>query len=90
MAGIAGLSLGPLYPLVISYMLERSARGWIFAVGGIGAAILPWITGLLSTHFNSLRYGLIAPCAVGLLMAVLQIVALWQPGPSQNAAATHL
>ena len=85
-AGLAGLSIGPLYPLVLSYMLERSARGWIFAVGGVGAAVLPWTTGLLSLHFNSLRYGLIAPCAVGLLMAVLQVVALRQPSSSQDVA----
>lgn len=89
-AGLAGLSLGPLYPLVLSYMLERSARGWIFAVGGIGAAVLPWITGLLSSHFNSLRYGLIAPCAVGLLMAALQVVALREPSSSQDAAPARL
>jgi MFS transporter, FHS family, glucose/mannose:H+ symporter len=73
-AGVAGLCIGPLYPLLLSFMLERSARGWIFAVGGVGAAFFPWLTGLLSAHFNSLRYGLIAPCGAGLLMAALRMI----------------
>jgi fucose permease len=49
------------------------AETWIlfFAVGGIGAALLPWITGLVSAHFHSLRYGLVAPCLTGAAMAAL-------------------
>ena len=75
-AALAGISVGPLYPLLLSFMLEHSARGWIFAVGGLGAAIFPWLTGLLSAHFHSLRFGLAAPCAAALLMALLQFVAV--------------
>ncbi len=73
---LAGLSLGPLYPLVLSFMLKFTGRGWIFAVGGAGAAVFPWVTGLLSAHFGSLRYGLIAPCGAALLMIALVWVGL--------------
>lgn len=72
LAAVAGICVGPLYPLLLSFMLERSARGWIFAVGGVGAALFPWLTGLLSARFGSLRLGLIAPCGAALLMALLQ------------------
>jgi fucose permease len=75
-ATLAGISVGPLYPLLLSFMLEHSARGWIFAVGGVGAAIFPWFTGLLSAHFHSLRFGLAAPCAAALIMALLQFAAV--------------
>lgn len=70
-SALAGLSLGPLYPLLLSFMLEFTERGWIFAVGGAGATFFPWFTGLLSAHYGSLRYGLIAPCGAALLMVTL-------------------
>jgi len=70
-AALAGLCVGPLYPLLLSYLLERTSRGWIFAVAGLGSAIFPWLTGVLSAHYGSLRYGLIAPCIAALLMILL-------------------
>ena len=70
-AGAAGVFIGPLYPLSLSYLLELSPWGWFFAVGGMGAALFPWITGLVSVHFHSLRYGLVVPCATGLMMVVV-------------------
>ena len=67
-AGAAGAFIGPLYPLLLSYLLELSPWGWFFSVGGLGAALFPWITGLVSAHYHSLRYGLVVPCAAGLVM----------------------
>jgi MFS transporter, FHS family, glucose/mannose:H+ symporter len=73
-AGLAGASVGPLYPLSLSFLLEHSPWGWFFSVGGIGAAVLPWLTGVTSAHFHSLRYGLAVPCATALAMIVLTAV----------------
>jgi fucose permease len=70
-AGAAGMFIGPLYPLSLSYLLEFSPWGWLFAVGGMGAALFPWLTGLVSAHFHSLRYGLTVPCVTGVAMATL-------------------
>ena len=70
-AGAAGAFIGPLYPLTLSYLLEISPLGWFFAVGGLGAALFPWITGLVSAHYHSLRYGLLVPCAAGLVMIAI-------------------
>jgi MFS transporter, FHS family, glucose/mannose:H+ symporter len=64
-AGAAGVFIGPLYPLSLSYLLELSPWGWFFAVGGMGAALFPWFTGLISAHFHSLRLGLMVPCVAG-------------------------
>jgi fucose permease len=70
-------------------MLEFTARGWIFAVGGAGAAVFPWFTGLLSAQYGSLRYGLVAPFGAALLMVILISISLRQTDPSAPAAITH-
>lgn len=78
-AGLAGLCVGPLYPLFLSYLLERTDRGWIFAAGGVGAVIFPWLTGLVSSNFGSLRMGMIAPCGAAALMLVLLPISFRAP-----------
>jgi fucose permease len=89
-AGLAGLCIGPLYPLLLSFLLERSPHGWIFAVAGMGSALFPWLTGLLSAHYGSLRYGLIAPCGAALLMIVLLSVSLRPAASSVLSSPSHL
>jgi MFS transporter, FHS family, glucose/mannose:H+ symporter len=71
-AGLAGLCIGPLYPLVLAFLLERTARGWIFAMGGVGSALFPWVMGVVSTHYGSLRYGLAVPLIAAAAMALLR------------------
>ena len=88
-AAITGICIGPLYPLLLSFMLEHSARGWIFAVGGVGAAVFPWLTGALSSHFSSLRFGLIAPCSAALTMALFQFVAARRTQTAEPAPPVH-
>jgi MFS transporter, FHS family, glucose/mannose:H+ symporter len=87
---LSGLCLGPIYPLLLSFLLERSTRGWIFAVAGTGSAIVPWLTGLLSARFGSLRFGLLAPCAAVLLMLLLRSLAVRQAPPSSPPAPSCL
>jgi MFS transporter, FHS family, glucose/mannose:H+ symporter len=70
-AWTAGLFVGPLYPLSLSFLLEFSPWGWFFSVGGLGAALFPWMTGLVSAHFHSLRVGLIVPGIAGLALILL-------------------
>jgi FHS family glucose/mannose:H+ symporter-like MFS transporter len=78
-AALLGLCIGPLFPLLLSFLLERSPQGWIFAVAGIGSAVLPWMTGVLSAHFGSLRFGLIAPFGAAVLMIALKPLAIRTP-----------
>jgi fucose permease len=88
-SGLSGLCIGPLYPLLLSFLLERSPRGWIFAVAGMGSAFFPWLTGLLSAHMGGLRYGLIAPCGAALLMVLLLSVSLRPAPPSIPGVPSH-
>ena len=67
---LAGLGLGPLYPLALSIVLPRYHSNVIFVATGLGAALLPWITGMLSTASGSLRSGLLAPCATVVILLV--------------------
>jgi len=63
--------------------------GWPFAVSGMGAALFPWITGLVSARFHSLRYGLMVPCITGVAMAVLNWL-IFRGRQTTNATHTAL
>jgi fucose permease len=86
-AALAGLGIGPLFPLVLSYLLERSPEGWVLAVSGLGSIIFPWVTGVLSAHFGSLRYGLLAPCGAALLMIVVSAFGVRAAGTRETPMA---
>lgn len=60
---LSGLGLGPLYPYVLSVALPRYRSNAVFVLAGVGASLIPWMTGMLSSATNSLRVGLLAPCA---------------------------
>ena len=54
-----GLLLGPMYPILMNHSkhilpkwLFTGCVGWIAGVGQSGAAILPFITGLLASKFG--------------------------------------
>lgn len=72
---LAGLALAPLFPLILSFLLARTGKharlGPLFASASLGGAVLPWLTGVLSTEHHSLRTGLLVPaigavCLLGL------------------------
>jgi len=86
-AALAGLCIGPLYPLVLAFLLERTSRGWIFAMAGVGAALFPWLTGICSAHFGSLRYGLLVPLTAAWAMAALRPV-FFRPGRGAAGASS--
>lgn len=74
-SAIAGFSLGPLFPLTLSLFLaaigESRNRGWVFAIAGLGGAVLSWLTGDLSSHTGSLRIGLLVPTTALVLMLAM-------------------
>jgi MFS transporter, FHS family, glucose/mannose:H+ symporter len=86
---VAAFSLGPLYPLAVSFLLSRTGNhpgvGKVFACASLGGAVLPWLTGVLSTHFQSLRGGLAAPAAGAALMLLLSLYPRHDDGQSFKA-----
>lgn len=84
---LTGLALAPIFPLVLSLFMARAGEskhtGWIFMVSGFGGAVMPWMTGILSTSAHSLRIGLLIPFAASLVLLVMM---LWF-GLTQTPAA---
>jgi fucose permease len=72
---VAALSLAPLYPLITSFLLARTGNharlGVLFACASLGGAVLPWLTGAVSTHFHGLRAGLLVPAVGAMLLLFL-------------------
>ena len=67
-----GLCLAPFFPTTFALLIHKgpSARtaGFILAVSGLGAALFPWLMGLVSTRSGSLRIAMAVPflLAIGL------------------------
>ena len=80
---LAALSLAPLYPLIMSFLLTRTGNharlGALFATASFGGATLPWLTGVLSTHFHGLRAGLFVPAAGAALLLFLSTILTSKP-----------
>ena len=74
----AGMGFGPIFPVGVSRMLARIAdqrhTGWVFAMCASGGAVLPWLTGLVSTRSRSLRIGFAVPVAALALILLLALV----------------
>jgi fucose permease len=63
-----GFGLGPLYPTLLARTLAYRQNGLIFCLCGIASSVMPWLTGVLSTHFVSLRAGLLVLTAGALVL----------------------
>ena len=84
-----GAALGPLYPLIVSFLLSRTGQharlGPLFSFASLGGATLPWLTGVVSTSFGGLRPGLLVPATGTLLLLALSPAIIPRPhGHSTN------
>ncbi len=70
-AAVLGMAAGPVYPLVIAAALRHRENSTVFAVAGVGASVLPLLTGALSNRTHSLRAGLTVPLLAAAVMATL-------------------
>lgn len=79
---LIGLSLAPFFPSTFALLMRErpSARiaGFILAVSGLGAAIFPWLMGVISTHSGSLRIAMAVPGTLALALLLLTLA------PGQN------
>jgi FHS family glucose/mannose:H+ symporter-like MFS transporter len=75
-AFLLGFGIGPVYPLLLAWALRFHRAGAIFFLAGVGSACLPWITGIVSTQWHSLRDGFAVPLAGS---AVLLVTSLTVP-----------
>jgi fucose permease len=93
LTALAALSLAPIYPLIVSFLLARTGNharlGALFATASFGGATLPWLTGVFSTQFHSLRTGLIVPAAGAALLLFLSSVLTAKPSLPSNAVSSN-
>ena len=86
---LSGLALAPVFPLILALFLEEIGgsrnAGWVFAVAGLGGAVLSWLTGTISSGTGSLRIGLLVPGTAGLLMLAMIIWRRTSGGATQPA-----
>jgi len=73
-----GLGIGPTYPLLLAWALRFRRGGAIFFVAGLGAACLPWLTGIVSTWRGSLQIGLAVPIGAAASLLLLSLVSRLQ------------
>ncbi len=82
-AVLLGICLAPIFPATFAIVLSSrpTARqaGIILATSGLGAASLPWLMGVVSTHSGSLQLALILPVAAALAMLALTLLAPRNP-----------
>jgi FHS family glucose/mannose:H+ symporter-like MFS transporter len=90
LAILSGLTLAPLYPLIVAFMLERLGNhprlGVLFASASLGGGIMPWMTGIFSTRFHGLRAGLLIPALGACLLMILSTAITRIPRPSAKAS----
>jgi FHS family glucose/mannose:H+ symporter-like MFS transporter len=85
---LCALSLAPIYPLIVAFLLARTGNharlGPLFATASFGGASLPWLTGVFSTQFHSLRTGFLVPAAGAALLLFLSTILTAKPAlPSE-------
>jgi fucose permease len=69
-AFVAGFGLGPLYPALLSEVLDVRHNGAIFFLAGIASSVLPWMTGQVSAGTRSLRWAMLVPMLAALTMLI--------------------
>jgi FHS family glucose/mannose:H+ symporter-like MFS transporter len=69
---LLGLALAPFFPTTFALLIEHrpTAReaGFVLAVSGLGAALFPWLMGVVSTHSGSLRTAMAVPFVLALAL----------------------
>jgi fucose permease len=76
--GLIGFSFGPIYPITIALMPDRvhshilpSVIGFMTSLASIGAAIFPWLAGILAQHiglWSLMPYVLLLTVVMALLL----------------------
>lgn len=85
-AAVAGLGFSCVFPIAISELSSRfepfaaELAGPMFALAGLGGAVLPWLVGYVSTRSSSLRVGLLVPLGGCLVMLTCNLLLNRVPG----------
>ncbi|HEY4739685.1 MAG TPA: MFS transporter [Candidatus Acidoferrales bacterium] len=89
---IAGIGFAAIFPTTVATFSDRlgaeSMRlaGWIFPLGYVGAALVPFAMGAASDKFHGLRFGMAVALACALILCAIQfeIIRLLRRGPAAS------
>jgi fucose permease len=90
--GLAGLGLAAVFPTTFAIFTRQFGRqasqmtAFVFVLGGMGGAMIPWLLGLTSARFGDLRLGLLAPlfCVASMIVLQIFIIRTSAPGHPQS------
>lgn len=72
---LLGVALAPVFPstfaLLLKHHVQPRVAGTLLAVSGLGAALFPWLMGVVSTHSGSLRLAMMIPALLIPVMLLL-------------------
>lgn len=72
---LLGVALAPYFPatfaLLMPFRPSARAAGFVLAVSGLGAALFPWLMGVVSSHAGSLRAAMGIPLALSACLLLL-------------------
>jgi fucose permease len=76
---VAGLGLAAVYPITIALLsrfggAETRSAGPMFALGGLGGTIMPWMVGVVSTWSGSLQKALLVPLLATAILLSLHVI----------------
>ena len=86
----AGLGLSSVYPITISILsrqFESASIGSVmFTLSNVGGGLLPWIVGLSSNRFGTLKAGILVPLlgCIGMFLLFLRISAHRAPNLTRD------
>jgi MFS transporter, FHS family, glucose/mannose:H+ symporter len=76
-AFLAGFGLAPVFPTTIAILTQVFGKATsrvsslVFVLAALGGATVPWLVGVVSTRYGSLRIGLLLPLLITLLLLLL-------------------
>jgi fucose permease len=88
-ASLAGLGISVVYPITIALLsrefgLEASRVGsLLFTLSNLGGGLLPWLAGVVSNHFGTLKAGLAVPL-IGAAAMFLLYLHHWNAAPVEQ------
>jgi fucose permease len=76
---VLGFAFSSAYPNLIARMTREfesrpTASGWLFSAASIGATVLPWAVGAVSSRFGLVQAGIFVPVLASALMAAIQML----------------
>jgi MFS transporter, FHS family, glucose/mannose:H+ symporter len=89
---LAGLGLASIFPISVSLLPDwfadsaRQASSLVFASGNMGGAVIPWVLGVVSARYSSLRLAFFIPVTGAASMLLFYLVQ--KPPRQAQPAAT--